>query len=59
MELFDLSESYFRVRDGGKYVTKAFLVITGIRDDGHREILKGNIKLAIEEALNMWINNKS
>jgi transposase-like protein len=31
--------SYFKVRDGGKYVTKAFLIITGIRDDGHREIL--------------------
>jgi len=31
--------SYFKVRDGGKYVTKAFLVITGIRDDGYREIL--------------------
>ena len=30
---------YFKVRDGGKYVTKAFLVITGIRDDGYREIL--------------------
>ena len=31
--------SYFKVRDRGKYVTKAFLVITWIHDDGHREIL--------------------
>ena len=29
--------SYFKVRDGGKYVNKAFLIITGIRDDGYRE----------------------
>jgi transposase-like protein len=25
--------------DGGKYVTKAFLIITGIRDDRNRETL--------------------
>jgi len=33
--------SYFKVRDSGKYVTKAFLIVTGIRDDGYREILSG------------------
>jgi len=32
--------SYFKVRDGGKYVTKALLIVTGIRDDGCREILE-------------------
>jgi transposase-like protein len=31
--------SYFKVRDSGKYVTKAFLIVTGVRDDGYREIL--------------------
>ena len=35
--------SYFKVRDGGKYVTKAFLIVTGIRDDGYREILGARI----------------
>ena len=35
--------SYFKVRDGGKYVTKALLIITGVRDDGYREILGARI----------------
>jgi len=35
--------SYFKVREGGKYVTKAFLIVTGIRDDGYREILGARI----------------
>jgi Transposase and inactivated derivatives len=35
--------SYFKVRDSGKYVTKAFLIVTGIRDDGYREILGARI----------------
>jgi len=35
--------SYFKVRDGGKYVTKAFLIVTGIRDDGYRDILGARI----------------
>jgi putative transposase len=35
--------SYFKVRDGSRYVTKAFLVVTGIRDDGYREILGARI----------------
>jgi len=44
--------SYFKVRDGGKYVTKAFLVITGIRDDGHREIL--GAKITDSESEGFW-----
>ena len=44
--------SYFKVRDGGKYVTKAFLIITGIRDDGHREIL--GAKIADNESEGFW-----
>jgi putative transposase len=35
--------SYFKVRTDSKYVTKAFLVVTGIRDDGYREILGARI----------------
>jgi transposase-like protein len=35
--------SYFKVRSGSRYVTKAFLVVTGVRDDGYREILGARI----------------
>ena len=35
--------SYFKVRNSSRYVTKAFLVVTGIRDDGYREILGAGI----------------
>ena len=35
--------SYFKVRTDSRYVTKAFLVVMGIRDDGYREILGARI----------------
>jgi transposase-like protein len=35
--------SYFKVRNSSRYVTKAFLVVTGVRDDGYREILGARI----------------
>ena len=35
--------SYFKVRTDSRYVTKAFLVVAGIRDDGYREILGARI----------------
>jgi putative transposase len=35
--------SYFKVRNDSRYVTKAFLVVTRIRDDGYREILAAKI----------------
>lgn len=35
--------SYFKVRTDSRYITKAFLVVTGIRDDGYREILGARI----------------
>jgi len=44
--------SYFKVRDGGKYVTKAFLIVTGIRDDGCREIL--GAKITDSESEGFW-----
>ena len=35
--------SYFKVRVESRYVNRAFLVITGVRDDGYREILGARI----------------
>ena len=35
--------SYFKVRTNSRYVTKAFLIVTGIRDDGYREIFGARI----------------
>lgn len=35
--------SYFKVRDGMRYVSKALLVIAGVREDGYREILGARI----------------
>jgi len=35
--------SYFKVRAESSYVTKAFLVLTGVREDGYREILGARI----------------
>jgi transposase-like protein len=42
--------SYFKVRNGSRYVTKAFLVVTGIREDGYREILGARIADVEDEA---------
>jgi len=44
--------SYFKVRDSGKYVTKAFLIVTGIRDDGCREVL--GAKITDNESEGFW-----
>ena len=44
--------SYFKVRDGGKYVTKALLIITGVCDDGYREIL--GAKITDSESEGFW-----
>ena len=35
--------SYFKVRDGIRYVTKALLVVVGVREDGRREILGARV----------------
>lgn len=35
--------SYFKVRDGPRYVSKALLVTGGVREDGYREILGARI----------------
>jgi transposase-like protein len=31
--------SYFKVRTDGRYINKALLVVTAIREDGFREVL--------------------
>jgi putative transposase len=35
--------SYFKVRDCGRYINKALLIVVGVRDDGFREILGAKI----------------
>jgi len=35
--------SYYKIRDGARYVTKAALVVAGVRDDGYREILGARV----------------
>jgi transposase-like protein len=35
--------SYFKVRTDSRYIIKAFLVVTAVRDDGYREILGARI----------------
>ena len=35
--------SYYKVRDGARYITKALLVTAGVRDNGFREILGARI----------------
>ena len=41
--------SYFKVRDGVKYVSKALLVVVGVRTDGYREILGARVADAEHE----------
>jgi transposase-like protein len=43
IEYLFVDASYFKVRTESRYVTKAFLIVTGIRDDGYREILGARI----------------
>jgi len=35
--------SYFKIRTKSRYVTKAFMIVTGVRDDGYRDILGARI----------------
>lgn len=42
--------SYYRVRDGPRYVSKAMLVTAGVREDGYREILGATIADCENEA---------
>ncbi len=42
--------SYYKVRDGVRYVTKAALVVSGVRADGYREILGAKVTDCENEA---------
>jgi len=42
--------SYYKVREGPRYVSKAFLTIAGVREDGYREILGARITDCENEA---------
>ena len=44
-----IDASYFKVRDGVKYVNKALLVVVGVRTDGYREILAARVADAEHE----------
>ncbi len=44
--------SYFKVRSQGRYITKALLVVTGIHENGCREIL--GAKVAANEDESVW-----
>jgi transposase-like protein len=44
-----VNASYFNVRDGVRYVSKALLVVAGVRTDGYREILAARVADAEHE----------
>jgi putative transposase len=37
--LLFVDASYYKVRDGARYITKALLMVAGVQEDGFREIL--------------------
>ena len=43
---------YLKVRDNGRYISKAILIIAGVRNDGYREIL--GLKVADQEDEGFW-----
>ena len=46
-----MDASYFKVRSDGRYVNKALLTVTGIREDGYREILGAKVANSEDEAI--------
>jgi putative transposase len=42
--------SYFKVRTDGRYINKALLAVTGIREDGYREILSATVADSEDES---------
>jgi putative transposase len=52
MPFLYIDASYFKVREGGKYVSKALLIASGICQDGYREILTA--KVADSEDESCW-----
>ena len=45
-----LDASYFKVRTDGRYISKALLVVTAIREDGYREILSATVEDSEDES---------
>jgi len=45
-----LDASYFKVRTDGRYINKALLVVTAIREDGYREILSATVADSEDES---------
>ena len=35
--------TYFRVREGPRYVTKALLIVVGVGEDGYRNVLGARV----------------
>ena len=46
-----MDASYFKVRSDGRYVNKTLLTVTGIREDGYREILGAKVANSEDEAI--------
>jgi len=46
-----MDASYFKVRSDGRYVNKTLLTVTGIREDGYREILGAKVADSEDEAI--------
>jgi len=45
-----LDASYFKVRTDGRYINKALLMVTAIREDGYREILSATVADSEDES---------
>jgi len=45
-----MDASYFKVKTDGRYVNKALLAVTGIREDGYREILGATVADSEDES---------
>jgi putative transposase len=49
-----LDASYFKVRSKGRYKNKALLIVTGIHENGYREILSAKVEDSEDEPA--WVN---
>jgi putative transposase len=50
MPFLFIDASYFKVREDGRYMNKALLIASGIREDGHREILSSAVAASEDES---------
>jgi len=54
MPFLYIDASYFKVRTDGRYINKALLIASGIRQDGYREILSADVADSEDES--RWEN---